>query len=141
MNAWFVIHSEHDMEVVAAQVLAHLPKTGLVALYGELGAGKTTFMRGLLRAAGYPGPVTSPTYTFYEVYDFDDRVIVHGDWYRCEADSRLYTTGIDQYLDHALCCFEWPDRVQGEWPPFVATLHIKHIKAHPSGRFVWVQTT
>ncbi len=140
MNHWFVIHSEVDMAVAAAQILSHLPTKGLVALYGELGAGKTTLMRGLLRAAGYHGPVTSPTYTFYEVYDFEDREIVHGDWYRCEEGENLFTTGIDQYLEDALCCFEWPDRVQGQWPAFVATIHINRMKDHPEGRFVWVQT-
>ena len=136
----WAIYTEEDMMCLGGQMLAMLPKRGLVGLHGPLGAGKTTWMRGLLRAAGHQGVVRSPTYTFYEVYACKDQEIVHGDWYRSGDGDALYTTGIDDYLDTSLCCFEWPDQARGEWPAFSAHVVITMMKGPCHGRYVSLHT-
>jgi len=86
-------------------------------LSGPLGAGKTTLVRGLLRAFGYEGPVPSPTFTLVESYEFTQLRVVHFDLFRVESDEELETIGLrDYFADDNLCVFEWPDRGQGLLP-------------------------
>ncbi|MYE12488.1 MAG: tRNA (adenosine(37)-N6)-threonylcarbamoyltransferase complex ATPase subunit type 1 TsaE [Gammaproteobacteria bacterium] len=89
----------------------------LVFLRGELGAGKTTLVRGILRGLGHQGAVKSPTYTLLEPYEFGDRSIYHFDFYRIEDPEELSFIGIDELLsDAALKLVEWPERAGGRLP-------------------------
>ena len=86
-------------------------------LSGPLGAGKTTLVRGLLRALGHKGPVPSPTFTLVEIYEFTQLRVVHFDLFRVESYEELETIGLrDYFADENLCVFEWPDRGQGLLP-------------------------
>ncbi len=90
----------------------------VVALQGDLGAGKTTLVRGLLRAAGHTGPVRSPTYTLMEPYDVGDRRVLHLDLYRLADPGELDFLGVrDELEDGVLVLVEWPDRGAGVMPP------------------------
>jgi len=84
----------------------------LVGLRGDLGAGKTTWMRGLLRGLGVRGAVRSPTYTLVEPYDVGELWVVHADLYRLGDDSELTPLGLDEWFDRAQAWIfvEWPER-------------------------------
>ena len=78
-------------------------------LEGELGAGKTTISRGILRGLGYQGIAASPTYTLLELYDLGSHRVVHLDLYRITAAQELEGLGFRDYLDgQTICLIEWP---------------------------------
>lgn len=111
------LHSTEETEQFGATLLGYLPKKCLVFLYGDLGAGKTTLVRGYLRAAGFLAAVKSPTYTLVEEYTVNDRKIVHFDLYRIVDPEELEWIGIRDYLDQECVCFiEWPDRGKNVLP-------------------------
>lgn len=87
----------------------------VVELTGDLGAGKTTLARAIMRALGHEGEVPSPTFTILETYDGPDlRVpVVHADFYRLETPEEAYELGLDDYRDDAVLLAEWPDKVGG----------------------------
>lgn len=83
-----------------------------VLLGGELGAGKSTFARALIRAAGHTGPVPSPTYTLVEPYTLSRGMIYHVDLYRISSEDELRYLGWDE-LDDGFRLVEWPERAPG----------------------------
>ncbi|NOV28610.1 tRNA (adenosine(37)-N6)-threonylcarbamoyltransferase complex ATPase subunit type 1 TsaE [Methylomonas sp. ZR1] len=111
------LETPEDTEALGAALWQVLPAKCLLFLYGDLGAGKTTLVRGLLRAAGHSGAVKSPTYTLVEEYEVDGRRLFHFDLYRLKDPEELEWMGMDDYLNqNALCCIEWPQKGAGFLP-------------------------
>jgi len=102
-------------EALAIQICRLLPTDTsgwTVLLDGELGAGKSTFARALIRAMGHSGPVPSPTYTLVEPYSLSGNNVYHVDLYRIAGDDELRYLGWAE-LDDGLRLVEWPDRAPG----------------------------
>lgn len=101
----------------------------LVFLHGDLGAGKTTLTRGLLRGLGHAGAVKSPTYTLIEPYEIGPRKIYHLDLYRVGDPGELEYLGLREMLsEDALILIEWPERGEGWLPRPDLRLRLKHLE-------------
>ena len=109
----------------------------VVALEGELGAGKTTLVGGILRAYGIPGPVRSPTYTLIEPYEADGIQVYHLDLYRLVDPDEVEPLGIrDLLTGGAVLLIEWPSRAVGALPRFDLEIRIDYAAAPANGRQV-----
>jgi tRNA threonylcarbamoyladenosine biosynthesis protein TsaE len=105
------LSSEADTLRLGAALAAHLAPGMVIWLDGDLGAGKTTLVRGLLRAAGEAGPVKSPTYTLVEVHVVSGLNFYHFDFYRFNQAEEYLDAGLDEYFSGSgVCLVEWPDK-------------------------------
>ena len=130
-----VVADAAGTEALGAAVADALGGRGLLlALRGELGTGKTTFARGLLRRLGVVGSIRSPTYTLIEPYDVDGRAVHHLDLYRIANPDELELMGTrDLLADGGLVVVEWPERAGRSLPQADLALHFEHA---PTGRRV-----
>lgn len=122
----FFLADEAATLAFGARLAAALSGAELVFLRGELGAGKTTLSRGLLRGLGHTGSVKSPTFTLVEPYELPSgQQIFHFDLYRLGDADELEYIGIDDYLDRRqLCLVEWPEKGEDSLPVSDLTLHL-----------------
>ncbi|HEY4302435.1 MAG TPA: tRNA (adenosine(37)-N6)-threonylcarbamoyltransferase complex ATPase subunit type 1 TsaE [Candidatus Didemnitutus sp.] len=102
---------------LASRLAAELPADTALALHGDLGVGKTTFVQGLARGLGVKDNVTSPTFGIYSVYRGDQRTLVHLDAYRLDDDSQVEGLLLEEFLLSPWClAVEWPEKIEG-WLP------------------------
>jgi tRNA threonylcarbamoyladenosine biosynthesis protein TsaE len=114
-------------DAVGARLAPLLAGGGLVLLSGELGAGKTTLVRALLRAMGHPGAVRSPTYALVESYRIGALKVRHLDLYRIGDAGELDFLGLREWLRPGyLVLVEWPERAAGALPPADLTISLTH---------------
>jgi tRNA threonylcarbamoyladenosine biosynthesis protein TsaE len=121
--------SAAETETLAARLAERLDVGDVVTVSGELGAGKTTFVRGACRALGVTGPVTSPTFTIGHRYH--GRVDVsHLDLYRFEGVSSAEWGDLEPYFDGAIVFVEWPEAAGDELGPVRARVVLRHVGPH-----------
>ncbi|MEX2367344.1 MAG: tRNA (adenosine(37)-N6)-threonylcarbamoyltransferase complex ATPase subunit type 1 TsaE [Pseudohongiellaceae bacterium] len=124
-NAHFLA-DESATESFGATLARLCALQGLITLSGDLGSGKTTLSRGLIRAAGHQGAVKSPTFTIVEPYELATGRIMHFDLYRLEDPEELEYLGFRDYLDgKTLCLVEWPEKAGSLLPPADLALTLK----------------
>ncbi len=102
---------ERETEALGRRLATSLPAVRLIYVRGPLGAGKTTFVRGILRGLRYDGPVKSPTFTLIEPYEQHGVRLFHFDLYRVTDPAELEFLGLRDYLGgDNVCVVEWPER-------------------------------
>jgi tRNA threonylcarbamoyladenosine biosynthesis protein TsaE len=129
-----VTASPGETEALAARLAERLRPGDLVAVSGELGAGKTTFVRGAARALGVTGPVSSPTFTIGHRYEAPVPV-AHLDLYRIAGLDPEEWGDLEPYFDGTIAFVEWPEH-GGDWLPAArAVVTLKHVdESHRSVR-------
>jgi tRNA threonylcarbamoyladenosine biosynthesis protein TsaE len=109
----------------------------VITLSGDLGAGKTTLVRGMLRALGWAGAVKSPTYTLVEHYPFSSLYLYHFDFYRLKDPGEWETAGFaDYFRADAVCVIEWPERVSELLPSIDVAIALAHLEVGRSAHIV-----
>ncbi len=101
---------------LAEKLAPNLRRGDVLALSGDLGAGKTEFARALLRVLGVTGDIPSPTFTLLQTYDTANFIVTHFDLYRLKAPDELNELGWDDALADGVTLVEWPERAAGRLP-------------------------
>ncbi len=122
LRAGVTTASAAETQALAAEFAAALPPDVTLALHGNLGVGKTTFVQGLARGFGVTDPVTSPTFTIFTLHR-GARTLVHLDAYRLERADQLDSLMLEDFLTTPYClAVEWPGNIAAWLPP--STLHL-----------------
>jgi len=123
----FNIANEHQMQQLGASLSLAITAPCRVNLMGNLGAGKTTFARGFVRATGFEGLVKSPTYTLVEPYELPKYYLYHIDLYRLSDPEELEFLGLREMLElDSVLLVEWPEKGKGVLPAPDIEIEIKY---------------
>ncbi|MBQ0063012.1 MAG: tRNA (adenosine(37)-N6)-threonylcarbamoyltransferase complex ATPase subunit type 1 TsaE [Prevotella sp.] len=121
------IHDLGQIDVMAADFVSQMTDARVYAFYGEMGAGKTTFIKALCRALGVEDVITSPTFSIINEYTTPKETIYHFDFYRIKKLEEVYDMGYEDYFySDALCFIEWPELVEELLPEDTVRVHISH---------------
>ncbi len=119
----FISQSVEQTEEFAEDFSKNLDGDEIIALYGELGAGKTAFARGLAKGLGVEDSVSSPTFAIVNEYQ-GDYPIYHFDMYRIESWNDLDSIGFFDYIGNGVMLIEWSENIEGALPDDVIKVHI-----------------
>ena len=114
----------------------------LIFLIGELGAGKTTLCKGILRGLGHKGVVKSPTYNIVETYEISGFLIFHFDFYQISYPKELSNIGIQEYLDtnNGVSIIEWPEKMMSFLPDPDIQIIFTHSEKHEQERSLEIES-
>lgn len=117
LRAGVTTSSAEESHALAEEFARALPADTVLALHGDLGVGKTTFVQGLARGLGVTDPVTSPTFNIFTLYKGAARTLVHMDAYRLDSDRQLDALMLEDFLVSPWClAVEWPEKIAA-WIP------------------------
>ncbi len=123
----YLTHGPEETEALGERLAASLQPGDVIAYYGDLGAGKTAFTRGVARGLGINEPVTSPTYTIVNEYLQGRMPLFHFDMYRLGSADELFDIGWEDYLERGgVCAVEWSENVE-EALAGAIRIHICHV--------------
>ena len=123
-----IVNSQEECQLLGKTLSSKLQSGNILSLIGNLGSGKTTFVKGILRGLNYQHGVTSPTFTLINEYDADLKVI-HIDFYRENDIKRWKEIGIDEYLySNNLVIIEWGNMINAILPDNTITIYFEHIE-------------
>ena len=123
----YVTTSADETEKVGAELRGQVKDNAFLALFGDLGAGKTAFVRGFIQSALPDAIVTSPTYNIVNKYTFNNKNIYHFDMYRITDDDDLYSVGFYDYLDNGIIISEWSENIPFAIPDEYVKITIKKL--------------
>lgn len=130
----YPLSSAEETVAFGRKMASLLPSRTILALSGDLGAGKTTFVQGLALGLGIQEPIQSPTFVILNAYQ---NLLYHFDLYRLKHSSDFTNLGFEEYFHlNGICAIEWPDRIGGLLPE--STYHIE-FSYEPKGRIAWVR--
>ena len=133
------VSRQSELEDFAARLALLCDPKDVIALYGDLGAGKTVFSRAFIRSCGLPEEeVPSPTFTLVQLYDAPDFCIYHFDLYRLKSAEEIFELGMEEALYDGVSLIEWPDKMGGYLPKNCARITIT---PQGSGRNINIQTS
>ena len=113
----FIIETINDLPLAAGKLLAFASQERIFLFSGDMGAGKTTFIKSICSTLGVNETVTSPTYSLVNQYETIDNTIYHFDFYRIKTEDEAYDIGFEEYLYSGNYCFiEWPEKIPSFWP-------------------------
>lgn len=136
----YLSHNEIETEAIAARLAATLEPGAVVAYQGGLGMGKTAFTRGLASGLGYPGRVTSPTFTIVNEYEGGRLPLFHFDMYRLADSEALFDIGWEDYLERGgVCAVEWSELVADALPSDTVYVTITRCPDQDSWRTITIE--
>lgn len=139
MKQEFYSHSTNETEQIAEEFAKSLKKSDFVALFGDLGVGKTAFVRGLARIICEGASVKSPTYIVVNEYKNGQTPLYHFDVYRIEDDDDLYSIGFYDYLKKGICVCEWSENIPWAIPNDAYRVTIERVQESTEHRKITVE--
>lgn len=128
----FTSRSTSQNPEIARQIISAFPNDRIFAFFGEMGAGKTTFIKDFCKALGIKGNTSSPTFALVNEYKTENgKSIYHFDMYRIEDPSEAVRIGFEEYLESGNYCFiEWPEKIQNLLPPSFVQVRVQVTPDH-----------
>jgi tRNA threonylcarbamoyladenosine biosynthesis protein TsaE len=114
----FKVSKPDELPAVAIELVKSFPLNRLFFFFGEMGAGKTTFIKALCASLGVKDEVSSPTYSIVNEYRSQTGKVYHFDFYRLKSETEALDMGYEEYFyDGSYCLVEWPEKITSLWPP------------------------
>ncbi|MBP6456900.1 MAG: tRNA (adenosine(37)-N6)-threonylcarbamoyltransferase complex ATPase subunit type 1 TsaE [Chitinophagaceae bacterium] len=134
-----IIFSLNEIDEVAKQILEQLNEHKIIALYAEMGSGKTTLIKAICQQLGVKDTVNSPTFSIINEYIIDkNKKVIHMDWYRLKDELEAVETGVQDYLENNnnYCFIEWPEKAENLLPENVVKISISKNEHHENKRLL-----
>ena len=139
MKQIIITSSPRETEAAGEALGRRIPNGTVLAMYGDLGAGKTALVRGLARGMGIDARVSSPTFTIVNEYQ-GARTLIHFDMYRLQSAEELFDIGWEDYLNRGgVCAVEWSERIAGALPPETIKVTISRCPGNDDWRKITIE--